>query len=386
MEVSLTMKRTVALILLMLLCFEAVASSAEVENSGSHRHIVITFLGDCTLGNDEDGYKENNSRSFVSYAEKNGPEYFFSGLQSVIAHDDLTVANLECVFWEDGSTRNPTKTYCFRGPDSFVDILTGSSIEAVSFANNHNMDYGIEAAIHTTKILDDNGVAWFGMNMDDSDFSLVDDLCKTYIYEKDGIRIGFVAIYTSTWNKNIVLKNQAHKEQVQALKDSGCDLIIACLHGGREYGKKHDIDSFAQKYLGYGCDIVIGNHPHVLQGIEECKEGTIVYCLGNCCFGGNTRIHAGAETCAVMQFDLEFDSGDSTEYLGHTLTIWPAVPASENDAGYVDYQPKLASGSLADRIMKQIQSDTRPYKLKLNPFVEGIGAVQDFVPNPKLAK
>lgn len=382
------MKRTLQLLslfLIALLLFPLAVAVAEESVQNENRHVVISFLGDCTIGCDEDGYREGNKRSFVYYEQQYGKEYFFAGLQSVLANDDLTVANLESVLSNSGETRNKKKTYCFRGPTDYVDILKLGSIEAVSFANNHNMDYGPEVAIETTRILEENGIIWFGMSMDNDTMELVDELCKTYIYERDGVKIGFFAICDSTWNKNIQRKTQEHKEAVIALREAGCDLVIACLHGGTEYGIAHDIDKFAKRFLDFGCDIVVGNHPHVVQGIEVCEKGTIVYSLGNCCFGGNTRIHKYAEYGAVVQFDFEFASGEDTTYLGHTMTIYPIVPASLVDNEYADYQPKLVNGTVAEKIMKMIQSDSRPYKRKLNPYVDGVGAVQEFVPNPRLS-
>ena len=130
----------------------------------------------------------------------------------------------------------------------------------------------------------------------------------------------------------------------------------------------------------WGANLVIGNHPHVPQGIHVADGVTCLYSIGNFTFGGNVgsadktdlQHFNQALGSYVAQFDLYFDG---TEYLGHQLTIWPihiSGTAPENN-----YQPVLVSGEDAERVMKVIQNDCG--KLKLNPYVDGQGAVQDFV-------
>lgn len=364
-------------------CF---ADETEVVQEDSNIHIVVTFLGDCTLGAVESDYE--SPRSFIAYAENNGLGYFFSEVQSVLANDDLTVANLESVFSDDSSTQARNKTYCFRAPVSYAEMLNLASIEAVSFGNNHSMDYGVSGALSTVTALEAVGVDWFGANPDYTTNKYPDGISKPWIYEKDGVKIGFVASYISAWWIKAAEYGEEYKiqkTQVEELKAQGCDLIIACMHGGVEYDRLHDSnqENFANAYFEYGADIVIGNHPHRLQGMTVDEKGTVCYSLGNFCFGGNKRIHVGAETTCIFQFDFEFDR-ESHTYLGYTLTLYPAVPGSFVDEEYTDYQPKLVNGKEAEDILYEIQRDTRPRTLKLNPYIDGIGAVQEFVPNPKL--
>ncbi|MBO2516250.1 MAG: hypothetical protein CW338_03100 [Clostridiales bacterium] len=390
------MKRPViiTIVLLVILClfFSAAghATSQEQESSDprpGNTHIVVTFLGDCTLGSREQDY--DKPTSFIAYAEKYGLEYFFSQVQDIIAHDDLTVANLEGVFSDDGTKETRGKTYCFRAPVSYAKMLPLSSIEAVSFGNNHSMDYGISGALDTIAALEANGIGWFGANPDYDNLKYPEGISRTWIYEKDGIRIGFASSYISAWwikSSDYHAEYKIQKKQIEELKEQGCDLIIVCMHGGVEYGGIHDDnqEKFANAYFQYGADIIIGTHPHRLQGIEVNEKGTVCYSLGNFCFGGNMRIHKHAETTCIFQFDLEFD--ENHVYQGYTLTLYPAIPGSFVDDEFSDFQPKLVTDKSAKDILYEIQRDTYPRTLKLNPYVEGVGAVQDFVPNPKLKR
>lgn len=106
--------------------------------------ITISVVGDCTLGTDENF---NYARSLNAYYEKNGPAYFLKNVKSIFEADDLTIANLEGTF-TDLKTR-ADKTYAFKGPAEFVNILTSSSVEAVTLANNHSRDYGAQSLTDT---------------------------------------------------------------------------------------------------------------------------------------------------------------------------------------------------------------------------------------------
>lgn len=367
------MRRSFFIFLLFTL-FTAAVSSSLAEN----KEIVITFTGDCTLGCDKKMIDSPNS--FLRYIENNGYGYPFEKARGLFEEDDLTVINLEGVF-SDVPRGMVDKTYNFRAPKEYVNILTCSSVEAVSFGNNHSMDFGDFGCAETIDALDKAGVAWFGcnppLNPNKTDFN---SISSTWIYEKDGIRIGFVA----AWISSYWAETSMHRAQVEELKNAGCNLIIACLHGGVEYDPIHDIsqEKFARNYLQYGCDIVIGNHPHVLQGIEISDLGTIVYSLGNFCFGGNQVIketdRSSARYSAVYRFNFSF-AEDGT-YLGHQMKIFPFCSAAEiNEKS--NYQPFPASGKDAEKIMKLIHTDTMPRKFLNVELTDGY-ALQPFVPAP----
>ena len=154
-------------------------------------------------------------------------------------------------------------------------------------------------------------------------------------------------------------------------------MIVASIHCGGEYQKKHaDMQERYEKLCkSMGANLVIGNHPHVPQGIHVADGVTCLYSLGNFTFGGNTGVDEQLSVIQsyVAQFDLYFD-GDT--YLGHQLTIWPIHISGTTPEN--NYQPVLVSGAEAEKVMKLIQNDCG--KLKLNPYVDGQGAVQDFVP------
>ena len=346
------MKRVAVILLVMLLTLCAASALAD-------KTLTITFTGDVTLGSEE--VKRRNEASFDSFAQREGYDYFFANVVDLFRGDDLTVVNLEGILSDSSANEKKTKTYRFRGPADFVNILTRNSIEAVNLANNHTMDYEKRGYQDTTKIRTTAGVDYFGNT-------------TVWTWEKDGIKIGFIGQNGTTFAKN---RNWA-KQQVEELKAGGVSFVVFVFHGGTEYAPHKTTQRFnsqefaAQFMIDAGVDLVIMHHPHVVQGYDVYKNRTICYSLGNFCFGGNKQVRAIESL--VVQADLTF--ADDGTYLGQQLRLYPAHISGTNPDS--NYQPVFVKGEEAQAVMAIIQNDS---SITLNPFQDELGyALQDYVP------
>ncbi|MBR1585901.1 MAG: CapA family protein, partial [Clostridia bacterium] len=250
-----------------------------VEIYEAPKQIVISFLGDCTLGNTPIERLRGES-SFEYFIQENGMEYPFANVLDILRNDDLTVANLEGVFYNYEANK-ANKVYNFRSSTDHAQILPLASIEAVSIGNNHILDYGANGQQSTLEALEAQGTNWFGTN---------EYADGTYIFEKDGVKIGFVAAYVS-YMATAEHSNKI-KDDIAQLKEDGCKVIIACMHGGVEYDRLHDSNQerLADRLIKFGAHIVIGHHPHTIQGIRVEKGRTTLYSIGNFVFGGNSQV------------------------------------------------------------------------------------------------
>ena len=365
---------------LALLCASLPAALGEgiIVPEGTATQIVITFAGDCTLGCDP--RERDKASGFEAYIEKYGYGYPFKEVKQYFEQDDLSVVNLEGTFYNHDLNLKEGVNYHFRGSIDMVNILTESSIEACSISNNHITDYGDAGLRSTIQTLENAGVHWFG--------TLSEGAEGTYIFEKDGVKIGFVAVYSSDWWVTGVPTKI--KEQLQALKDGGCSLLIACLHAGVEYDARHNStqEEIADRLIRYGAQIVVGTHTHTVQGLREIDGVCTLWSLGNFVFGGNSSVYVtqpknkhygemNINTC-IAQFTLSFD--ENGRYLGHQLNLIPCFVSGDTE--YNNYQPVPVTGKYAKMVIQAIQDDSSPRKLVLNPYVEGVGAIQDFVPAP----
>ena len=300
--------------------------------------ITISVVGDCTLGTDENF---NYARSLNAYYEKNGPAYFLKNVKSIFEADDLTIANLEGTF-TDLKTR-ADKTYAFKGPAEFVKILTSSSVEAVTLANNHSRDYGMQSLTDTRNTLDSAGVIHFGYDV-------------TKVVEVKGIKVGLVGIYELIDHTG---RAQQVKDNIAKVKSEGADIVIVIFHWGieRDAAPNSHQTMLGRLAIDEGADLVCGHHPHVLQGIETYKGKNIVYSLGNFCFGGNSN-PSDKDTMIFQQTFTVTKDGVKDD---NVTNVIPCSLSSERNRN--NYQPTPATGSEAERIMKKIKDRSELIKL-----------------------
>ncbi len=364
------MKKTICLILAILCLLSCLNAVAEGVPTGENiRKVTLSCTGDALIGASERVRRNGaGTYSYDTYIEKYGYAYPFAGLYDMFSKDDITFVNLENVLADEIKGGFSKSHLVFRGPADYAKILTAGSVEVVNLANNHTENYGTEGMDKTVAALEAEGIGYSGTTF---------GLNAYYIHDVGGIKVGFVGLYPR-YNAKDRKKNQAQAQACfDACKEAGCQVIVASIHCGGEYQKKHaDMQEKYEKLCkSMGAHLVIGNHPHVPQGIHVADGVTCLYSIGNFTFGGNTGVDEKLTVIQsyVAQFDLFFD-GDT--YLGHQLTIWPihiSGTAPENN-----YQPVLVSGEDAEKVMKLIQNDCG--RFKLNPYVDGQGAVQEFVP------
>ena len=321
----------------------------------SEKSILLTFTGDCTIGSEEE--KRGLPDSFDSVIAQEGMAYPFANFRPLFEQDDCTVINLESVLSDSKRQESKGKTYRFRGNTDFVRILTEGSVEAAGLSNNHTGDYGAQGLQATKDTLDSAGIAWF-MGMD----------CR--ILEKDGIRIALFSMDEATYNGS----NPKILHEMRRMKEEGeVNAIVFCLHSGREYTAQHykRQEVNGNTLPAYGADLVIMNHPHVVQGIRIVCDRTVCYSLGNFVFGGNSKIKSvpygkrilTSRYSLVVQARLDFS--DDGVYLGQQVTLYPAFTSDDPEKNH--YQPYPVHGEDAAAVLDAVQFDT---EFELPPVTE----------------
>ncbi len=316
------------------------ASEPASESLAWPRTFTITVAGDTTLGS-TDSLRERDD-CFERVAEERGYGWFFSGLLELFDSDDLTLVNFEGTLTEE--TKKTEKLYNFKGPAQYAQILTLGSVEAVNVANNHTLDYGEQGYADTLANLEAAGLIVSGGG-------------KLGVFEKDGIKVGMTGYsfpYTNG-EKDI-------SADVKALRDIGCQIVIASFHWGSEYREDFTADqrNIGRAALRAGADIVVGHHPHIVQGIEAYQDSYILYSLGNLVFGGNVDPDDRDACAARLTFTVYEDHADAPQ-----LTIVP-LRLTELSSG-TDYRPVIATGDEAERIVERILK--RSYKME--GFING---------------
>lgn len=293
--------------------------------------ITVSMVGDCTLGTDVNFDQSTSFDAF--YQMKNDPGYFFQNVKDIFTADDLTVANMEGTLTTSNDRQQ--KTFAFKGNPSYTEILTQGGVEATNLANNHSHDYGDQSYEDTIQYLEATGITTFGYD-------------RTAVMDVKGIKVGLIGIYEL---KDGLGRQQQVIDTIQEVKDQGAQVIIVSFHWGTE---KSNIPDDIQKTLAHlavdqGADLVVGHHPHVLQGIEKYQGKNIVYSLGNFCFGGNKN--PSDKDTMIFQQTFTVENGELVE--DDVTNIIPCSLSSESS--YNNYQPMVLEGSEKERVLQKIE-------------------------------
>jgi poly-gamma-glutamate synthesis protein (capsule biosynthesis protein) len=318
----------------------AVVDSAAPGNRQYTYDFTVAFAGDINLADNWDNMQ------YCSTTENGIYDCISPELIQMMRDADITCINNEFTFSTRGAPLK-NKVYTFRAHPSNVGILKEMGVDIVSLANNHVYDYGKESLIDTMATLEQAGIEYVGAGHD------LDEAMEPVYFEVQGKTVAFVA----------ASRAEKYKMTPQATKDSpgilrcydtalfkqvikkareNSDYVIAYVHWGTEFTHKlEDVQlSTGKEYLDAGADIVIGAHPHRLQGIEFYKGKPIIYSLGNFWFND--------ETVDTVLLKIRFFGNDTEEYL--ELKVVPAIQADLRTTIVTDDAERERIFSLLERI------------------------------------
>lgn len=323
---------------------------------------VLSFAGDCTLG---DNFDEEGKRGTYTWVVGKDYRYPFSNVRHLFEDDDMTFVNLECALTESDPTEEEMEElkdhlFRFRGPVDYAKILSGSSVELASCANNHSRDYGKQG-------LEDTWAALEAENVQYASFG------RSCVYTTEsGLKVGVFTVFFNTSRSNL-------DNQVKSLKNRGAELIVMSVHWGDEgtYSPGSTQKTLGRMAIDAGVDIVYGHHSHTLQPIEPYKGGIIYYSLGNFSFGGS-RNPRDKDTAVIRQQILRY--ADGTVALGQVEVVPCRISTSDswNDFRPTPYKPEdegfhrvfsKVEGSFdgKDLVVSYPTIPTEPEKTEKNP-------------------
>lgn len=291
--------------------------------------IIISSVGDNTLGND-DKFAFETSLPGVLKKNNNDYSYFFKNVADIFKADDITTANLETTFTD--SSIKAEKEFAFKGPAAYAKAFPLGGIEAVNLSNNHIYDYLEKGFQDTVKALEKENVNYFGEGY-------------RWVSNVKGVKIGFLG-YKGYWYDNNILKKI--KSDISSLKEETAFVVIN-FHWGDENSYT---PNNTQKYLAHyaidqGADLIVGHHPHVIQGLEKYKGKIIAYSMGNFAFGGNNN--PKDKDTFILQTKLNFTDNKLTSYSVR------AIPCSISSVSYTnDYCPTPLSGTAKEDVLKRL--------------------------------
>jgi poly-gamma-glutamate synthesis protein (capsule biosynthesis protein) len=210
---------------------------------------------------------------------------------------DMLVGNLETPLVRELPDKSPIGAkYRFGASKQMAQHLVDGGFTAVSLANNHAFDQRLDGMVQSPLILRELGIVPLGAARTE------EPLFRVETIERRGWKIGFFAVTTRRnapqFDNTPILPFLSTTEldgtlgPLIAAAKADHDLVIVFIHWGDEYAEAPAIyqRSQAKALLDRGAHLVVGHHPHVLQGIERHGGGAVAYSLGNFLFENTNEI------------------------------------------------------------------------------------------------
>ena len=209
-----------------------------------------------------------------------GTDYLFDNVRAILSQADFTIGNLECPLSDTGEPFIQ-KDFVLRASPNCAKSLKKAGLNIACLANNHILDYGPLALSDTISALKEAGISYVGAEKN------LKEACKPLTYEIKDLKIAFLAFtYASTAKRNkpgcCPCDLKFIQKQIKFIRPD-VNLVIVSIHHGVEYVDYPNryIISLFRGAVDAGANLVLGHHPHVVQGLETYKDSLIVYSLGN---------------------------------------------------------------------------------------------------------
>jgi poly-gamma-glutamate capsule biosynthesis protein CapA/YwtB (metallophosphatase superfamily) len=279
------------------------------------RELVLAATGDIMIHSPQitSAYRENENK--YDFYEN----YFY--VEPHFKKADFVVGNLETTFAGEefgGYSGYPL----FNSPPELAAVLKKSGFDLLSTANNHTLDRGPSGVLNTIDCIEEAGLDFVGTAR------CREEREKVYLLSKNGIRTAFLA-YTYGTNGlpippdkdyliNLIDEGLISEDIFRAKSTYAADIIVVCIHWGLEYQRvpSDQQKELARTLIELGADIIIGNHPHVIQPAEivetEKGSGLVFYSLGN--FISNQRDRY-CDTGVIAFIKIRFDPETNTYFI-----------------------------------------------------------------------
>ena len=278
----------VVLLLIVILCFtmcgrnEKPADSDQSQASTFHRNegpyaIAFSSTGDLMFG-----------REVGTFVDANGGAAALANVADELSAANVTIANVEAPLTNDESDAIVGKDVYWMSRPAGIDALKKAGIDVVSLANNHIMDYGATGLKDTLNALDGAGIQHAGAGVTEQKAGEPVEL------EVDGVKIAFFSWTDVIPDNFLAFGENAGVVSARMNMDDACkrvkeakethDIVIVAMHWGVEYQPYIDEAQQqipAHKLVDAGADVIVGNHPHVIEGIEFYNNALISYSQGD---------------------------------------------------------------------------------------------------------
>jgi poly-gamma-glutamate synthesis protein (capsule biosynthesis protein) len=293
--------------------------------------------------------------------QRHGLDYPFQHTAKALSSADITFGNLECPLSKDSI--KVSKPFVFKAKPETAQCLQQAGFDIMSVANNHSLDCGRTGLLDTMQALRQRGIRWCGGG---TDMAAAE---APTILTVDGIRIAFVGfcqflpegVFLRDDKPSIAIATTERVRRAVIAARRQANVVVASFHWGIEYESRPSPMQriLAQVAIAAGADLVLGHHPHVLQGLQRVKSAIpgrrnalIIYSLGNFVFDTPRQWDRRTAETMILRCTLSKQGVVAASVL--PMTIQQCRPRATTKAEAAPILKRLTelSGELDTRLVK----------------------------------
>ena len=302
---------------------EVIVTSDDTENKDEENQenetdkvetITLKAVGDIMAHQIQNQYAQSKGGGSYDFTDS------FTYVKDFISDADISIGNYE-------TTTNPNLDYAgyprFNTPPAYIEAIKDAGFDVLATANNHSLDTEVEGLLTTIDHIEENGLDHVGTKRDESERILIKDV--------NGIKLAFLSYtYGANGRENLVqvreeveelnyLNDEQIETDIRTAKARGADFVIVYPHWGIEYQSSPDQRQIelGRNMIEWGADLVIGNHPHVVQPYEyvetsDGRKGFIAYACGNFISFQNLENNGDIRVEQAVAYEIELSKNFTT--------------------------------------------------------------------------
>jgi poly-gamma-glutamate synthesis protein (capsule biosynthesis protein) len=341
--------------------------------------ITIKAVGDICPGD-----KNIMGLGVLNKTKRFGVDFPLDKARGVLKQGDIVLGNLEGVLSDKvrDTKRCPDLMFC--GLPEFGDALARAGFNVINIANNHSLEYGPEIFLETAQSLRKAGLKFCGLRGNNSAYYsepviLTLNECRVGILGYNWVGVNdfpeadrYIAqshdsLVNYTWNRGKKLEIPISNANSLAIKDirrlrKEADVVILMAHWGYEFVRvpPYKLTIEAQALIEAGANIIIGSHPHALQGVQKYLNGLIFYSLGNFVFDSRAR---RIKHTAILEVVLNKNNNISYKFIPFYINqSFQPEAASSKQEKYIRREIEKSNQSLLSLNKREDLDDDRIYR------------------------
>jgi poly-gamma-glutamate synthesis protein (capsule biosynthesis protein) len=270
----------------------------------------------------------------ASVLDRYGKDFLPNNIVDVLRGHDMVLCNVECVLSDIGRKENSLRRLHMRGRPQAAEYLGQWGITLAHVANNHILEQGVDAAVDTLSQLQSARIKTVGAGKNGCFQVGIEPVALNLCGES--VAVVGACFHNGKYAFSSKLNEVLESIRTEAGKEN---LVIVSVHWGDELIDRPSMWQrlIARKFINAGASLILGHHPHVVQGVDSSDSALIAYSLGN------------------FIFDSHLESTDWSMILSITISEkkvskWEAIPVLRDK----DHRPELARGVRKDELQKEV--------------------------------